>query len=250
MLITTVLFYVVLRERFGWPLGRAAALCGVFVVVDAAFLGANAFKIPAGGWFPLLVAGGMFTLMTTWRTGRRLVAERSRRNFVPLKQLVQSFERSPEGARRVPGTAMYLFSSPGLAPPALVANLRHNDALHERVIVTAVVTEPQPRLFPAQRATVEELGEGIHQLVLHYGFMEEPDVPQGMCQGAARRLSIDPARVTYFLGAEILRVTEREGMAMWREHLFAAISRNTTPAAIYFNLPLPQTIIVGTAIEL
>ena len=250
MLITTALFYVVLREKFGWPLGRAAALCGVFLVIDAAFLGANVFKIPAGGWFPLLVAAGMFSLMTTWRTGRRLVAERSRRNKVPLRELVQSFQRSPEGARRVPGTAVYLFSTPGLAPPALVANLRHNDALHERVIIAAVATEPQPRVLPARRATLDELGQGVHQLVLHYGFMEEPDVPRGLCQGAAHRLAINPTQVTYFLGAEVLRVTEREGMAMWREHLFATISRNSTPAAIYFNLPLPQTIIVGTAIEL
>ncbi len=250
MLITTALFYVVLREKFGWTPGRAAALCGVFLVIDAAFLGANLFKIPAGGWFPLLVAAGMFSLMTTWRTGRRLVAERSRRNKVPLRELVQSFQRSPEGARRVPGTAVYLFSTPGLAPPALVANLRHNDALHERVIIAAVATEPQPRVLPARRATLDELGQGVHQLVLHYGFMEEPDVPRGLCQGAAHRLAINPTQVTYFLGAEVLRVTPREGMAMWREHLFATISRNSTPAAIYFNLPLPQTIIVGTAIEL
>jgi KUP system potassium uptake protein len=192
----------------------------------------------------------MFSLMTTWRTGRRLVAERSRRNKVPLRELVQSFQRSPEGARRVPGTAVYLFSTPGLAPPALVANLRHNDALHERVIIAAVATEPQPRVLPARRATLDELGQGVHQLVLHYGFMEEPDVPRGLCQGAAHRLAINPTQVTYFLGAEVLRVTPREGMAMWREHLFATISRNSTPAAIYFNLPLPQTIIVGTAIEL
>jgi KUP system potassium uptake protein len=250
MLITTALFYVVLRERFGWSLGRAAALCGVFLVIDSAFLGSNLFKIPAGGWFPLLVAGGMFTLMTTWRTGRRLVAERNRRDDVPLRELVRGVERSPEGARRVPGTAVYLFSSPGLAPPALVANLRHNDALHERVIVAAVVTAPRPRVLPAQRATVEEIGQGVYQVILHYGFMEEPDVPEGLCQGAAHRLAIDPARVTYFLGTEVLRVTEREGMAMWREHLFAGISRNATPAAVYFNLPLSQTIIVGTTIEL
>ena len=250
MLITTALFYVVLREKFGWPLGRATALCGIFLVIDAAFLGANVFKIPAGGWFPLLVAGGMFSLMTTWRTGRRLVAERNRRNKVPLRELVQSFQRSPEGARRVRGTAVYLFSTPGLAPPALVANLRHNDALHERVIIAAVTTEPEPRVLPARRTTVDELGDGVHQLVLHYGFMEEPDVPRGLCQGPAHRLAINPIQVTYFLGAEVLRVTEREGMARWREHLFAMISRNSTPAAIYFNLPLPQTIIVGTAIEL
>jgi KUP system potassium uptake protein len=250
MLITTVLFYVVLRERFGWSLGRAAGLCGLFLVIDFAFLGANVFKIPAGGWFPLLVAGAMFSLMTTWRTGRRLVAERSRRNDVPLHELVQSIERSPEGARRVPGTAVYLFSTPGLAPPALVANLRHNNALHEHVLVAAVATAAEPRVLPAQRATVEEMGEGVHQLVLHYGYMEEPDVPEGLCQGAARHLAIDPSRVTYFLGTEVLRVTEREGMAMWREHLFAIISRNATPAAVYFNLPLPQTITLGTAIEL
>jgi KUP system potassium uptake protein len=250
MLITTVLFFVVLRERFGWSRNLAVGLCGIFLVVDAAFLGANVFKIPAGGWFPLLVAGGMFSLMTTWRTGRRLVAERNRRDVIPLRELVRNAERSPEGARRVSGTAVYLFGTPGLAPPALVANLRHNDALHERVIITSVATEAQPRVLPAKRATVEELAPGVHQVVLHYGFMDEPDVPQGLCQGAARRLAIDPARVTYFLGAELLRVTERPGMAIWREHLFAALSRNSTPAAIYFNLPLPQTLILGTAIEL
>jgi KUP system potassium uptake protein len=250
MLITTALFYVVLRERFGWPLARAAALCGVFLAIDAAFLGANVFKIPAGGWFPLLVAGAMFSLMTTWRTGRRLVAERSRRNDVPLRELVTGIGRSPELARRVPGTAVYLFSTPGLAPPALVSNLRHNDALHDRVIILSVATATEPRVLPARRATVEEIGHGVHQVVLHYGFMEEPDVPEGLCEGAARDLAIDLARVTYFLGAEVLRVTEREGMAMWREHLFAAVSRNAAPAAVYFKLPLPQTISLGTAIEL
>jgi KUP system potassium uptake protein len=250
MLITTLLFYVVLRERFGWAADKAIALCSVFVVIDAAFLGSNLFKIPAGGWFPLVVAGGMFTLMTTFRTGRRLVAERIRRNDIPLAELIRNFERSPEGARRVPGTAVYLFSTPGLAPPALVANLRHNDALHEHVIVAAVLTASEPRVLPARRTTVEKLTTGVHQVVLHYGFMEEPDVPRGLGQGAARHLAIDTARVTYFLGAELLRVTDREGMAMWREHLFAAISRNSAPAAIYFNLPLPQTIVVGTAIEL
>jgi KUP system potassium uptake protein len=250
MLITTVLFYVVLRERFGWPLGRAVALCGLFLAIDAAFLGANLFKIPAGGWFPLLVAAGMFSLMTTWRTGRRLVAERNRRNDVPLRELVTGIGGNQALSRRVPGTAVYLFSTPGLAPPALVANLRHNDALHERVIITSVVTATEPRVLPARRATVDEVGPGVHQVVLHYGFMEEPNVPQGLCQGAARRLAIDPARVTYFLGAELIQVTEREGMAMWREHLFAVISRNATPAALYFDLPLAQTITLGTAIEL
>jgi KUP system potassium uptake protein len=250
MLITTVLFYVVLRERFGWKQRPAVALCGLFVAIDAAFLGANLFKIPAGGWFPLLVATGMFSLMTTWRTGRRIVAERNRRDDVPLPRLVASLEHAEEVERRVKGTAVYLFGSRGLAPPALVANIRHNDALHERVIVTSVATSTKPRVLPAQRATVEEVGRGVHQVVLHYGFMEEPDVPLGLRQGACRHLAIDPSRVTYFLGAELLRVTERKGMAMWREHLFAFLSRNATPAAVYFKIPLAQTFTLGTTIEL
>ena len=250
MLLTTVLFYVVLRERFGWPQARALALCAVFVVIDAAFLGANLFKIPDGGWFPLLVAAAMFSLMTTWRTGRRLVAERNRRNDVPLRDLVSGIGRSPELSRRVPGTAVYLFSSVGLAPPALVANIRHNDALHERVVIVAVATATTPRVLPAQRARVEDLATGVHQVLLQYGVMEEPDVPKGICQGAAKRLAIDPARVTYFLGAELLRVTPREGMAMWREHLFAFLSRNATPAAVFFNIPLTQTMTLGTSVEL
>ena len=223
MLITTVLFYVVLRERFGWPLGRAAGLCGVFLVIDAAFLGANVFKIPAGGWFPLLVAAGMFSLMTTWRTGRRLVAERSRRNDVPLRELVRGHRAQPGVvAPRCPGTAVYLFSSPGLAPPALVANIRHNDALHERVIVTSVPRRRSPGCCRPGGPTVEEVGAG-----------RAPGRPALRLHGGARRARrasarerravspSTPTRVTYFLGAEVLRVTEREGMAMWREHLFA-----------------------------
>ncbi|MGH9024140.1 MAG: potassium transporter Kup [Acidimicrobiia bacterium] len=250
MLITTLLFYVVLREGFGWAAGPARVLCGLFVLIDAAFLGANLFKIPAGGWFPLVVAAVMFTLMTTWRTGRRIVAERMRRDDVQLVGLVHSLTEVADSPRRARGTAIYLFSTPGLAPPAMQANIRHNEAIHERVAVVSVTTSKEPRVDPLRRATVEQLADGVYQVVLEYGFMEGPDVPTALRTGEASRLGLDTRGGTYFLGSELLRVTSRTGMARWREHLFAFLSRNATPAAIYFNLPAERTIVVGSVIEL
>jgi KUP system potassium uptake protein len=249
MAITTVLFYVVLRERFRWSQGRAVALCTVFMTVDLAFFGANLFKIPSGGWFPILVAIGMFTLMTTWHTGRRLVFERLRRNDIPLADYVESLQRTTEPPERVPGTAVYLFSTPGLAPPALVSNVRHNHVLHEKLVVLSIVTVLRPRVLPAQRATVTDLGSGVVQLTLDYGFMEDPDVRSGLRQGAASRLGIDPASTTFVLGSELIAVASSNGMAIWRERLFGLLVRNATPAAAYFGLPLERTITIATPVE-
>jgi KUP system potassium uptake protein len=249
MVITTILFYVVLRERFHWAQTRALALCGVFLVVDLAFLGANLFKIPSGGWFPLVVAGGMFTLMTTWHTGRRLVAERLRRNDIPLVDYVASVRLSHHRPHRVPGSAVYLFSSPGLTPPSLIANVRHNDVLHEQLVVLSITTETRPRVLPAQRADVTDLGDGIFQVILHYGFMEEPDVPRGLQEGKASKLRIDPKTAAFILGSETIAVSSKAGMAIWREHLFVFLVRNATPAGAYFNLPGDRTMTISTPVE-
>ena len=250
MVITAVLFYVVLRERFGWGRASAIPLCALFLVVDAAFFGANLFKIPSGGWFPILVAFGMFTLMTTWSTGRALVAERVRRNDITLKDYLDALHRSDHPPRRVPGTAVYLFSSPGLTPPALLANIRHNDVLHEQVIVLAIETALTPRVHPARRATVTPLGDGVTQLVLRYGFIEDPDVPSGLGQGAASRLAVDPTTAAFFLGAEVVTAHRGSGMATWREHLFVFLSRNATPAAAYFGLPADRTITISRPVTI
>jgi KUP system potassium uptake protein len=250
MVITTLLFYVVLREHFQWKPLPARALCAVFLVVDCGFFGANLFKIPAGGWFPFVVAAVLFTIMTTWHTGRRMVAALIRRNEIPLTRFLDDVVAADDPPRRVPGAAVYLFSSPGLTPPALIANVRHNHVLHDQVIVLSIVTDERPRVPPADRASVERLGEGVYQVVLSYGFMEEPDVPTGVTEGDAAKLFVDVSRAAFFLGAEALVVTKRPGMARWREHLFAVLSRNSTPAATYFGLPPDHTVTLGMQVEL
>ncbi|NLV54374.1 MAG: potassium transporter Kup [Acidimicrobiales bacterium] len=251
MVITTILFYVVLRERFRWPLAAGVALCGAFLIVDLAYFGANLFKVPQGGWFPLLVAFGMFTLMTTWSTGRSIVAEAMRSNKLPLAEYVHSLRRSHHPPARVRGAAVYLFANAGLTPPALMANVRYNDVLHERIVVLSVETALTPRVLPAKRSSVVDLGDGIYQVTLSYGFMEEPDVMRGLQQGAMSRLSLDAATTVYVLGAEAVRTRTRSGrsMVMWRERLFVLLSRNATPAAQVFSLPADRTLIISRPVD-
>jgi KUP system potassium uptake protein len=247
MVITTLLFAVVARERFGWSKAAVGAAAVVFLAIDLAFFGANIFKIPAGGWFPLVVGAIVMTLLTTWRTGRRIVSERISRARVPLDDFLGGLDEAPI---RVPGTAVYLFSVPGATPPALIANHRHNHVLHERVVVLSIVTAERPRVSPEERAEVSQHGNGIASVVLRYGFMEEPDVSVGLAEGAAAELGIDSSSVDFFLGSEQLIVTQRAGMAQWREHLFAFMSRNATTAANYFGIPPERTTIVGMRVEL
>jgi KUP system potassium uptake protein len=248
MAITTVLFYVVLRERFGWRRPLALLLCSGFLVIDLGFLGANLFKIPDGGWFPLVIAGVVFTLMTTWRTGRQLVAANIRRNDLQLSSLMETI--AERKYPRVPGTAVFFFSVPGLAPPALKANIRYNKVLHERTIVCCIRTEDIPRVAAEDRSEVIDLGWGVTQVVLHYGFMDEPNAYRGLTEGAAGQLGIDPERATYFLGSETLHVSDTPGMATWREHLFTFMLRNATKAANYFGLPSRRTVEVGLQVDI
>jgi KUP system potassium uptake protein len=249
MIITTVLFAVVARERFRWARSSVAALCGAFLVVDLAFFGANVFKIPYGGWFPLLVGAIVFTILTTWRRGRIILGERIHRAQLPLQTFLDSLQKNGRPTR-VPGSAVFLFSVPEMTPPALLANYRHNSVLHEKVLIVAVATEDVPRVLPAERATITEYGHGVWGVVLHYGFMEDPDVPRGLNQGRASKLRIDADPTTYFVGAESLVVTDRPGMAKWREHLFKLMSRNATSASNYFSLPPDSTMTVGMQVEL
>jgi KUP system potassium uptake protein len=250
MVITTLLFFVVLREHFGWQRRTAIALTVPLLVIDLGFFGANLFKIPAGGWFPIIAGALVFTVMTTWRTGRSIVADRIRHGEVPLEVFLASLFSSEEPPVRAPGTAAYLFSMPGLTPPALMANIRHNHTLHEQTLIVSIVTDDTPRVLPARRTDLESLGHGVHAVVLHYGYMEQPNIPTGLTQGTVNRLGISPVEVTYFLGAEALVVTDRPGMARWREHLFALLSRNATPASSYFGLPPTSTATLGIQVEL
>jgi KUP system potassium uptake protein len=248
MVLTTIVFYFVARERFRWKPSFIVPLCAVFLAVDLAFFGATLFKIPDGGWFPLVVAAIVFTVLSTWRTGRRLVSERLTRGGLSLKTFIASLAENPP--LRAPGTGAYLYSTPGVTPPALRAALRFTDSLHEQVLVISVVTEAVPRVHGVKRANITDMGHGFHQVVLHFGFMEDPDVPRALADRVANKLGIQLDSLTYFVGRESLRVTDRPGMVRWREHLYAVLLRNTTSAARYFNLPLEQTAELGVPVEL
>ncbi|MBI1313748.1 potassium transporter Kup [bacterium] len=248
MVITTVLFFQLATLRWKWTMLAAVGLCGVFLIVDLSFFGANIIKVAYGGWFPLLVAGGIFTLMSTWRAGRKLLGSRLRKGLVPLDQyLAQLLEDPPQ---RVPGIAVFMSSNPNSTPSALHHNLAHNKVLHEQVVILTVTTAEVPRVRPANRIEIEEIGEGFLRIGLTYGFMDEPNVPRELNRLQINGLTFADQDVSYFLGGEILQATEGPGLALWREHLFAWMSRNAQRATTYYRLPAEQVIEIGVQVEL
>ncbi len=246
MFITTLIFITVSQNRFGWSKTKAYLIGIPLLFVDSVFLAANLFKIPKGGWFPLLVGALIFTLLTTWKTGRTIVAKRLRRGAVPLTEYINAVNTGRTPVTRVPGVGVFLFSEPGLVPPALQANVRHNRVLHERVYVVSVMTEDQPEVLQLQRVTAVDLGHGVFQVTLRYGFMEEFNVDNDL----ATDLALDVRDAVYFLGRENLRPSELEGMAPWRENLMRQMSRNTTDVAEFFKLPSDRVFEVGVQVDL
>jgi KUP system potassium uptake protein len=249
MTITGLLLPVAAIERWRWPLAAVVSGSVVFVVVDVAFVSANVFKIAQGGWLPLAIALVLFTMMTTWKTGRRLVAERLTARAFALEQ----FLRIVEGGHpmRVPGTAVFLTAQPrGTTPPALFHNLRYNKVLHEHVVVLTVTTAPVPSVAAEDRLLVESLGHGIFTLRVQYGFMEDPNVPEALLAARDAGMTIDPEDVTYFLGRETIIVSRDHGMAVWREKLFVLMARNAVRATAYFRLPAERVVELGVQVEM
>ncbi|MBI3200813.1 MAG: potassium transporter Kup [Myxococcales bacterium] len=246
MVITTLLAYVVARHRWGWSAAAAGGLTLFLLVVDVGFWGAQLVKIPHGGWVPLAIAGTIFVLMTTWKDGRALLGRRWREQMIPL---VDFFELMRiERPARVPGTAVFMTSNADGTPPALMQNFTHNRVVHQQVILLTVVTTEEPRVMPDKRVTVEDLPEGFRRVVARYGFMEQPDIPQLLDERHLEDWSIE--HTTFFLGRETLLATKREGMAIWREHVFAFMSRNSQRASTFFNVPSDRVMEVGSQIEL
>ena len=248
MMITVLLLYVVMTERWRWP--RAAALGAVmtFLTIDGAFFGANALKVLQGGWVTLAVAGLLFTLMTTWRTGRRLVAERLTARAIPLDDFIATV--AAQRPVRVPGTAVFMTAQPTGTPPALAHNLMYNKVLHERVIVLTVSTAQQPHVAPDNRVAIESLGHDLFNVRVQYGFMEDPNVPEALREAARKGVAIDFDDLTYFLGRETIIVTRRQGMAVWREKLFVLMARNAVRATAFFHLPPERVVELGVQVEM
>ncbi|MBA3571786.1 MAG: potassium transporter Kup [Pyrinomonadaceae bacterium] len=248
MTITSVMFSVVARKRWGWSWWAVGALASLFLTIDLSFFGANIVKVADGGWFPLVVAGIIFLLMTTWKEGRRLLAEKLRAQSVRFADFLQDLKtHSPV---RVPGTVVFMYSDRNGVPPALLKNIKHNKVLHERVIILTVVTEEIPRVAAADRVATEQLGEGFYRIAVRYGFMDDPDIPKALEEAAQQGLDYKPAELTYFLGRETIIANPHEGMPAWRDNLFAFMARNARRATIYFCIPPDQVIEVGSQVKL
>jgi KUP system potassium uptake protein len=248
MIITTILLHVVMTERWHWPTPLAYSVTALFAAIDVSFFAANLLKLPQGGWVSLFIALLLFTAMTTWKTGRRLVAERLTARAFPLEDFVSAIAATPP--TRVPGTAVFMTAQPRGTPPALAHNLRYNKILHEHVVVLTVTTAPVPYVAPKDQLTVQHYGYGIYNVRAQYGFMQDPNVPEALGMARDQGVEVDPDDMIYFLGRETIIVTERAGMAMWREKLFVLMARNAVRATAFFRLPPERVVELGVQVEM
>lgn len=262
MLTTSILFAVVARGHWRWPLWKVVPLITLFCAVDLAFLGANMLKLTHGGWFPIVAAILVFVLMSTWKRGRAQVTAILKETSLPLELFVPDIARRKP--HRVPGVAVFMTSIPDVAPAVLLHHLKHNKVLHEKVILMTVMAMEIPSVPEAERVTVERKGEGFYQVVARYGFMESPDVPSVLAAIAGRLVepgegkppSLQMHEVSFFLGREALIVLPRThgsprapgGMAAWRARLFSVMSRNAQSATAFFGLPPNRVVELGAQI--
>jgi KUP system potassium uptake protein len=248
MLITSILFYVVAREHWGWNKWVLRVLVAIFLAAEIAFLGANGLKVLDGGWVPLAVAAGIFVLMSTWRKGRTVLRQRLKESGIPSDKFMAEIEKSH--TTRVRGHAVYMTGNPTVAPPALVKNLQHNRVLHMRVALLSIVTEDVPHVARQERLTIHSHGNGFYRVVARYGFMDEPDALEVLRMMREKNVDFPLADTTFFLGRERLISTDRPGMARWRERLFSYMSRNSQQATAYFRIPADRVIEVGSQVEI
>jgi KUP system potassium uptake protein len=271
MATTTVLLLVVARNHWKWSLWKLVLLGGVFMAVDLAFFVTNLFKIPDGGWFPILVALVVYTLMSTWKKGRTRLSEIVRENTLPLELFLTDIaKRRPQ---RVPGVAVFLTSAPGGAPPVLLHHLKHNKVLHERVMLLSVMGHEIPQVHEGDRVRCRDLGEGFYEVMAHYGFMETPDVPSVLqslaLQSDGAKVSVEIMTTSFYLGREtLIPVSGRRkktktpraapavdggpampAMARWRKKLFIFMTRNAQSATAFFGLPPNRVVELGAQIQ-
>ncbi|NLS28569.1 Low affinity potassium transport system protein kup [Sphingomonas sp. S2M10] len=247
MFITACMLGVLTFAVWKWHPLLAGAVTGTFLLIDGAYFASNITKIPDGGWFPLLVAAVAFVLLTTWSRGRRLVLDRLQEGAMPIALFIRSAAQS---ATRVKGTAVFLTSTPDSIPPALLHNLKHNKVLHERIVLLTVAIEQVPHVRGAECRTMEPLGEGFFRVVLHYGFMDEVDVPLALAAIQDCGAPFKPMETSYFLARQTLLPSSRPGMAIWREKLFAWMVRNAESAMEFFKLPTNRVVELGSQLEI
>jgi len=248
MLVTTILVFVVAVRVWKWGWARSILVLGAFAIVDATLMSANMVKFLQGGWVPLALAIAIFAAMWTWLKGRVAVAAREKEGALPMEVLLGSI--GPGRVHRPQGTAVYLTAFSGNAPNGLLHNLKHNEVLHEQVVLLTVQVPDEPYVPPNARASVRHLGKGVHHVVLSYGFMEQPDVPRDLAPLADRGVPFDPMRTSYFVGRNSFVESSRPLLPRWQEKLFIVLARVASSAGDFFQLPANRVVELGSRIEI
>jgi KUP system potassium uptake protein len=246
--VTTLLVATVARGVWGWPWLAVLPVMGTFLLLDVTFVSANVHKIPAGGWFPLLVGVLALTLMLCWRRGRAVaLAKRDER----MKSLTEFFELlgSPDAPTRASGTAIYLTERTEILPSALALNLKHNGVVHENVVLLKVSTDRAPRVAESERISVVRLAAGFRQVQLRFGFAEKPDVPAAL-QASREALGFEPEDASYFLGRETPVPSLHPELPRWQERIYAYLTQNAVRAPDYFLIAPSQVVELGTRVEM
>ena len=248
MLITTMMLSVLVFQVWKWNRILATATIGVFLLVDGTFFASNITKIPDGGWFPLLVAGVSFTVLTTWAKGRQLMRRALQQSALPLPVFIKSAAGS---VHRVRGTSVFLSASPDIVPAALLHNLKHNQVLHERVIILNVKVEEVPQVRLERRVEIHDAGEGFYRVILRYGFMEEVDIPRDLAEIQKCGEPFNMMSTSFFLGRQKLIASKNvPGMALWREKLFAWMLKSSESAMEFFKLPTNRVVELGSQLQI
>ena len=248
MLITTVMLGFLVFQVWNWNKLLATATIGIFLLVDGTYFASNITKIPDGGWFPLLVAAISFTVLTTWAKGRQLMRQRLERDALPLPVFIKSAAAS---VHRVKGTSVFLSASANNVPAALLHNLKHNQVLHQRVILLNVKVEEVPHVPPEKRVEVHDAGHGFYRVILHYGFMEEVDIPRDLARINTCGEPFNMMSTSFFLGRQKLIASKKvPGMALWREKLFAWMLKSSESAMEFFKLPTNRVIELGSQLQI
>jgi KUP system potassium uptake protein len=248
MAIDTLLAFVLVRRYWKWSLWTAVPMLLLYVTIEASLLGANAIKLLHGGWFPVVVGIILFTLLATWKKGRAQLNDKLAPGAIPIEPFIQSVTAHPPV--RVPGTAVFLTAASEGVPHALLHNLNHNKVLHERIVLLTVETRDVPHVPDEERIDIRSLAPGFYRMVVHYGFKDEPDVPRALELAAAKGLKFEMMETSFFLSRQTLIPKVGPGMALWREKLFAIMSRNASSATAFFRIPANRVVELGTRVEL
>jgi KUP system potassium uptake protein len=247
MMVDTVLVGAVMVMLWRWPRPLAAGIVVLLLAIDMTFFAANTLKFFSGGWLPLAIALVLFVVLTTWRRGRQILIRRKKQSAVGRDALIAMLG---DDIPRVPGTAVFLTGDREIAPGALLHNLKHNKVLHERIVFLTVKVEDVPYVSDADCAEIKDLGKNFHRVLLRYGFMQQPDIPRALELCGRAGLPFEMMETTFVLGRDTVIPTTLPGMALWREHLFAWMTRNAASANDFFRIPANRVVELGSQIEI